>query len=258
MTAGAFLILQFTEAPNRKFKTSTEPPATAQAIHSPRSEPDAASTKPAFHWSQIDSADFPTYVSNLRSIGCPEATIKNIVSSELEDIYTEKRLALEQKAIAGNTARRSLDMEIQKLTQEEAVVKTRLFSSSNDQSADLTSPIEIASQNVEAARVPLALQAVYAASPNVAAPSKSAASNAGTVNASNAVPRKAPTLTEDQQAGLADVQNKFIQDVGGTAQNPQDPAYLARWQTAQEGSDAMMRAKLGWKAFNEFQLSVEP
>ena len=44
----------------------------------------------AFHWQQLDSPDFVTYVANLRRIGCPEATIRDIVDGELREIYAQR------------------------------------------------------------------------------------------------------------------------------------------------------------------------
>src|SRR5437868_6638046 len=31
-----------------------------------------------FHWSQIESSDYRAYIANLRAIGCPEPTIRDI------------------------------------------------------------------------------------------------------------------------------------------------------------------------------------
>ena len=33
-----------------------------------------------FHWAQIESEDYKTYIARLRSIGCPEPTIRDIIS----------------------------------------------------------------------------------------------------------------------------------------------------------------------------------
>jgi hypothetical protein len=47
-----------------------------------------------FTWSEIESADFPTYIKNLRNIGCPEHTIRDIILAEVNDLFAE-RLAKE-------------------------------------------------------------------------------------------------------------------------------------------------------------------
>ncbi len=38
---------------------------------------------PAFHWSQIESTNYFAYVTGLRSIGCPEQTIRDIISADV-------------------------------------------------------------------------------------------------------------------------------------------------------------------------------
>ncbi|MGV3661862.1 MAG: hypothetical protein ACO1TE_16870 [Prosthecobacter sp.] len=48
------------------------------------------SARPAFQWRELEAPDFPTYVSNLRSIGCPELTIRDIVAGELNEIYAQQ------------------------------------------------------------------------------------------------------------------------------------------------------------------------
>jgi hypothetical protein len=54
----------------------------------PQVEP--AATPEPFHWRQLDAPDFPGFVANLRSIGCPEATIRDIVTGELTEIYNQR------------------------------------------------------------------------------------------------------------------------------------------------------------------------
>ncbi len=54
----------------------------------PKHRPAALSTHaPAFHWRELDAPDFTTFVTNLRKIGCPEPTIRDIIDGELRDIY---------------------------------------------------------------------------------------------------------------------------------------------------------------------------
>jgi LysM repeat protein len=44
-----------------------------------------------FSWHEVESADFPTYVANLRQIGCPEQTIRDIIIAEVNAVYSRKR-----------------------------------------------------------------------------------------------------------------------------------------------------------------------
>jgi hypothetical protein len=43
-----------------------------------------------FTWSEVESADFPTYIANLRRIRCPEKTIRDIIVAEVNDLYAER------------------------------------------------------------------------------------------------------------------------------------------------------------------------
>jgi hypothetical protein len=47
-----------------------------------------------FHWSQLESTDYRTYIQNLRDIGCPELTIYDIISAEVNELFDGKILAL--------------------------------------------------------------------------------------------------------------------------------------------------------------------
>ena len=44
-----------------------------------------------FTWDEIESADFPTYIANLRAIGCPEATIRDIILAEVNQLFARRR-----------------------------------------------------------------------------------------------------------------------------------------------------------------------
>jgi hypothetical protein len=44
-----------------------------------------------FTWDEIESADFPSYIANLRAIGCPEATIRDIIVADVNQLFTRRR-----------------------------------------------------------------------------------------------------------------------------------------------------------------------
>jgi len=47
-----------------------------------------------FHWSQLESSDFQQYMANLRAVGCPEETIRDLVVAEVNKLYGPKFAAL--------------------------------------------------------------------------------------------------------------------------------------------------------------------
>ena len=45
----------------------------------------------AFHWSQVETNDYRAYIANLRGIGCPERTIKDIILTDVLKLYAARR-----------------------------------------------------------------------------------------------------------------------------------------------------------------------
>src|SRR5258707_184974 len=44
-----------------------------------------------FSWQEVESPDYPTYVANLRDIGCPEQTIRDIIVVDVNALYSRRR-----------------------------------------------------------------------------------------------------------------------------------------------------------------------
>src|SRR5262249_43019627 len=44
-----------------------------------------------FSWREVESSDYPTYIANLRQIGCPEQTIRDIIIADVNGMYARKR-----------------------------------------------------------------------------------------------------------------------------------------------------------------------
>lgn len=53
-----------------------------------------------FHWSQIEADDYQTYAENLRRIGCPEETIRDLVKRDLDKLYDKRKAEILSKAPA--------------------------------------------------------------------------------------------------------------------------------------------------------------
>jgi hypothetical protein len=43
-----------------------------------------------FHWRMVESEDYRTYMQNLRSIGCPQNTIRDIIIADVDKLYARK------------------------------------------------------------------------------------------------------------------------------------------------------------------------
>src|SRR5688572_7991462 len=53
-----------------------------------------------FHWSQVESQDYKEYIARLRGIQCPEQTIRDIITADVNKLY-----ALKQKELRPNQGR---------------------------------------------------------------------------------------------------------------------------------------------------------
>jgi hypothetical protein len=89
-----------------------EPPAATATAVEPKTAPAAAAAPVApaktrtitqvvtntvaqkFDWSSVESDDYKKYIANLRSIGCPEETIRDIIKADVNKLYEAKRKAL--------------------------------------------------------------------------------------------------------------------------------------------------------------------
>lgn len=46
-----------------------------------------------FTWEQVESEDYATYIKNLRQIGCPDETIRDIIVADVNELYSHRRAA---------------------------------------------------------------------------------------------------------------------------------------------------------------------
>ena len=53
--------------------------------------PAAAAPKQPLSWRYVESEDYRTYVANLRSIGCPDQTIRDIVTADVISVFAPRR-----------------------------------------------------------------------------------------------------------------------------------------------------------------------
>ncbi len=52
--------------------------------------PNRSGPVPRFDWRQVESSDYRTYVSNLRAIGCPEQTVRDIIIADVTSYFAAK------------------------------------------------------------------------------------------------------------------------------------------------------------------------
>lgn len=88
-------------------QTQPKPVETVRVLRLPTNSPiiQTGSNKPGtqrqrrvnvdpFNWSSVEAEDYVTYIANLRSIGCPEETIKDIIVADVTKLYAQRRAEL--------------------------------------------------------------------------------------------------------------------------------------------------------------------
>jgi hypothetical protein len=185
----------------------------------------ATMTFKRFNWSQVESTNYETYVANLRSIGCPQQTIRDILTADIDTAYIPRREQIERGVIGSLAARQQADTQLAQLRFEEAWVLSTLLGETTTapQSPPNARPMVPAARNIRAV-MPLAF-----------------------------VDLDTSTLPLDQQqvAIVDQVRLGFEQELG--AQDPNDPAYRQRWDIAQHNADDRLRGMLGSKVFIQYQ-----
>lgn len=233
-----------------------------------------------FHWSQLDALDFPDYIARLRAIGCPESTIRDIVKGELDEIYEEKKQAAtnsqaprsypKTKSTVGNappSASTTHETAAALEQQKEKELAILLAAPSGDDTARTSSPavtgptsgppstasilIHPSVLTAQRARTP-SWPLIFTADPALGssqAPSASTmpqTASSGTATTGTGV---ANATASTQAPTLSDLQQDFIDGIGGPNQDPLDPDYRERWLDAQQSADAQFRAFYGGQAF---------
>lgn len=210
--------------------------ATVTAQNSHRDEPTP------FRWSQLETKDYHVYVKNLRAIGCPEASVRALVVADVQAAYRVRTRELEEKIsdlhasawtnqLATVGVETALKSELEQIPDEETMMINDLL---GNPPAPAQLPTEVAAWNrrpqaEQPIVLPLAMQAVDVSG---------------------------LALNDDQKQAIANVRQEFLEQIGGTNQNPDDPAYLQRWQQAQPAADNLLMGFLGNQAYTEYQIEA--
>jgi hypothetical protein len=206
----------------------------------------AAKPEP-FHWSQFYAKDYHVYVKNLRAAGCPESTLRAIVTADVQAAFQPEIAELESKLSA--LANRSWAGQLSSRSDGEAW-KSELQHFPDEETAlisDYLGVIQVSNtlaSSLSTAPSPRNHQivAVDTDAP-IAVPLIAQSVDLATLN-----------LDPDQLQAIADLRQRFMEKIGGPNQDPADPAYQARWRTAQAEVDNLMEGMLGSQAYQEYQL----
>jgi hypothetical protein len=80
----------------------------------------AVEVRAAFDWSQVESEDYRIYAGNLRTIGCPEETVRDIVVADVNELMSRRA-----REIADDASRRFWELLVNK-DELQAIVEQKM------------------------------------------------------------------------------------------------------------------------------------
>lgn len=190
-----------------------EKPSKVQVVPEVTSEPTRTGSVEGFSWQRLESTDYRRYVANLRAIGCPERTVRDIVTADVHSLFVEKR-----RGLGGENPTVSA---LWSTSREGQVIA--LLVGPNVAESQSSTP---AAQDSDEAVMPAVLREL------------------GQANVQ---------LDPSQQEALNELRKEFIENIGGTNQDPGDAGYGRKWRKAQPESDQLLRGMIGVNAFMQLQ-----
>jgi hypothetical protein len=220
----------------------TRPAMTAETAAAPQTT--VQSVPEPFRWSQLEAKDYHVYVKNLRAIGCPEPTVRAIVSADVHAAYQVRIETLEKKIsdyvasswtnqIAAVGTETALKSELQQIPDEEAAEIEELLGSK-------PAPVPAVAQNAGPSK---------GSKKQPSAPDRPIAAPL----AFQKVDLTALNLNPRQLQSIADMKQRFLNDIGGLNQDPNDPAYREHWKQVQPENDSLLRGMLGRQLYLDYQ-----
>ncbi len=197
-----------------------------------------ASQPLTFNWSAVESSDYPTYIANLRAIGCPEPTIRDIIKADVHSLYAARCESLEQKRkLTGTADLVRLDREFQALSDEETRVIAKLLAPEKQHG-------EPDKQRAPDPELPQLRKAVVAHRPAVMPLVFQPAE------------LQSLSLNAAQIQTIRMLRQRFVEEIGGMDQDTSTPEYRERWEQSQPVIDQDLRGMIGVKAYQEYQVQA--
>ena len=247
-------------------------PLPAREVSAPAAQVRPRPEPAPFRWSQLDAPDYHLYVKNLRASGCPESTVRAIVTADVHAAYHAMNNDLEKRIseLAGTPGSVSpgafnnvvaLKSELQDLPGQEAGKIADYLGLAPIQLAATaaSSPVPVTDDKPDLNAAPVQVAAASGAS---SSPLPGDTEESQPVKpvvmplVFQSVNLAALGLPEGQTQSIENLRKSFVEKVGGTEQNPSDPAYLAVWQQNQPLFDNHLLYILGRPKYLEYQLQT--
>ena len=71
---------------------STAVPDIDSVSNSNRTKTNVVVRRQNFTWEEVESDNYVTYIKNLRDIGCPDSTIRDIIVADVDELYVHRRM----------------------------------------------------------------------------------------------------------------------------------------------------------------------
>ena len=207
-------------------------PTPPVPVSTPVTQVPASTEIAPFRWSQLDAKDYHIYVKNLRATGCPEPTVRAIVTADVDSVYQIFAIQLEQKLSALENGAWSNQLMA---SSSEPALKQALQRIPDEEAAKIADLLGLKPAPAPGTTVASATPAIPIAEPLVM----------------ENVDLSGLNLDADQKQMIVNLQQNFLQEVGDTNQAQSDPA---RWQRAQNKADNLLMAGLGYQTYNQYQL----
>ena len=205
---------------------------------SPSPPPAASRAEPTpFRWSQLEASDYAVYVRNLRAIGCPEWTLRAIVSADVYAAYDVRIRDLEEKL--SDLRNGSWTNQLAAVGTETAL-KSELNQIPDEEAAEINDLLGLHPAPAPVARRTAPPRIIPASMPLVLQPVDPAALG----------------LNSDQIQVVNELRQNLLDKLGGSNPDPNDPANLERLQQAQPEADDMLQAMLGTSIYQNYQLAA--
>jgi hypothetical protein len=197
--------------------------------------PASGGTKP-FRWDDIESTDYRAYIRNLRGIGCPEQTIRDLIAAELDGLYAPRRRVLEEELKRGNMAEReSISQKLEELQGQKSSLMAVLFGVSPSTEQQWSKDLAVVSASKVMPPedpVPISMPLVFQDIPSTL------------------------EVSPEQQQAIESLRERFLESIGGVNQDPNDATYREHWQANQPGADEDLRGIIGINSYQDYQIAV--
>lgn len=133
-----------TGSSSAKSKTSG---ARAKSTTDAAAPTEPAPAPPSFNWASIESEDFKKYIQNLRDLGVPDETIRDLIRAEVTKLYRPKMLALRPASNPAKYWERSYGGSFSQQTPEQRQQQTALYKEQSNLLKDLLGELPMTSEH---------------------------------------------------------------------------------------------------------------